>query len=66
MYVAFTTLMQFARLVGKHFEVATLHGSTIQNNMLVLDFSSVVICSSLNIKMAKMNAINVLVLKINA
>lgn len=66
MYVAFTTFMQFAKLVGKHFKVATLHGSTIQNNMLVLDFTSVVIYCSLNTEMDQMNAIHVHVLKINA
>lgn len=55
----FTTFIQFARLVVKHLEVVTFHGSTIRNNILGLDFSSVVIHCSLNIQMAKMSGIKV-------
>lgn len=55
----FTTFIQCSRLAVKHLEVVTFHGSTIQNNILGLDFGSVVIHCSLNTQMAKTNGIKI-------
>lgn len=59
----FATFIPFARVVVKHLEVVTFHGSTIQSNILGLNFSSVVIHCSLNTQMAKMSGIKVRLLE---
>lgn len=55
----FTTFIKLSKLIVKHLEVFTFHGSTIHNNILGLDFSSVVMHCSLNIQMAKMSGVKI-------
>lgn len=50
LYMPFITFTQFARLAVKHLEVVAFHGSKIQNNILGLDFNSVVIHCTFNSK----------------